>query len=65
MISISGEKFAREGVIEPMQGMWISTFILLPIGIFLMYKATSDSALFNIESYTSIITKIFKKNKVK
>ena len=31
--------------------MWLSTYILLPIGIFLMYKANNDSNLFNVEWY--------------
>jgi lipopolysaccharide export system permease protein len=59
VISISGEKFAREGVIPPWKGMWLSSFVLLPIGIFLTYKATTDSALFDIESYK----KLFRLNK--
>ncbi len=59
VISISGEKFAREGVIPPWKGMWLSSVILLPIGIFLTYKATTDSALFDIESYK----KLFRLNK--
>lgn len=51
VISISGEKFAREGVIPPWRGMWTSSLVLLPIGIFLTYKATTDSALFDKEAY--------------
>ena len=59
VISISGEKFAREGVILPWKGMWISSVVLLPIGIFLSYKATTDSALFDKESYRKFFRKIF------
>ncbi|MFM9027612.1 MAG: LptF/LptG family permease [Bacteroidota bacterium] len=51
VISISGEKFAREGVLPAMHGMWLSSAILLPIGIFLTLKATSDSALFSADAY--------------
>ncbi|MFM7218479.1 MAG: LptF/LptG family permease, partial [Bacteroidota bacterium] len=51
VISITGEKFAREGVLSPPQGMWLSTLILLPIGILLTLKATSDSAIFSAERY--------------
>jgi lipopolysaccharide export system permease protein len=50
-ISNTGEKFAKEGSWTPFSGMWLSTFILLPIGIFLMYKAVHDSQLFNREFY--------------
>lgn len=65
VISISGEKFAREGVIPPWKGMWISSIILLPIGVFLTYKATTDSVLFDRESYLKLF-RVFsgkKKNK--
>jgi lipopolysaccharide export system permease protein len=61
VISISGEKFAREGVIPPWKGMWISSLILLPIGIFLTYKATTDSALFDSDSYLRFFRKYFRK----
>ncbi len=51
VISIMGEKFVREGVLEAHQGMWISSLLLLPVGILLTYKATTDSALLNTENY--------------
>ena len=64
ILSITGEKLAKEGTIPAYQGMWLATFILLPIGIFLTYKATSDSNLFNIDAYLSPIKSLFsKKNK--
>jgi lipopolysaccharide export system permease protein len=49
--STSGEKAAREGSLSTFAGMWLSTFILLPIGLFLTYKAMRDSQLFNKEFY--------------
>ncbi len=61
VISISGEKFAREGVLPPWKGMWMSSLILLPVGIFLTYKATTDSSLFESESYLRLWRKLFKK----
>ena len=63
IISIMGEKFAREGILEPRIGMWMSSAVLLPVGIILLYKATHDSALFDIEAYTRFFSKIFKKKK--
>jgi lipopolysaccharide export system permease protein len=59
MLSITGEKLARESVITPFWGMWLSAAILLPIGIFLTYKATTDSKLFEIEAYTKFFKKLF------
>ena len=59
MISIAGEKFAREGVIPPYIGMWLSSFILMPLGIFLTYKATTDSVILNADTYLLFFKKIF------
>ena len=46
-----GEKFVKSEQTSPFGGMWLSTFILIPIGIFLTYKAMRDSQLFNQEFY--------------
>lgn len=51
IISITGEKMAKEGTWGSFAGMWIATFILLPISVYLTYKATNDSNLFNAEWY--------------
>ncbi len=61
IISITGEKFARELVISPFIGIWMSLFILAPIGIFLIRKATSDSSLFDITVYTRFFKRFSKK----
>lgn len=53
-----GEKFVKEGITSPFGGMWLSTVILTPIGIFLSYKAMRDSQLFNKEFYYRLITKL-------
>ena len=49
--STSGEKAAREGSMSPFAGMWLSTFVLLPMGLFLTYTAMRDSQMFNKEFY--------------
>jgi len=46
-----GEKFAKENTLTPFAGMWLAAFILVPIGLFLTYKAMRDSQLFNKEWY--------------
>ena len=50
-LSNTGQKFAKEGSMTPFTGMWLSTFVLIPLGIFLTYKALRDSQLFNKEFY--------------
>jgi lipopolysaccharide export system permease protein len=63
-LSNTGQKFAKEGAMSPFTGMWLSTFILLPIGVFITYKALKDSHLFNKEFYFRLggnLKKMFKK----
>lgn len=61
VLSITGEKSAKEGVWEAWQGAWLATVVLLPIGIFLTYKATKDSALFDMDAYLNPLKKLFRK----
>ncbi len=58
VISLSGEKMTKEGNWDSLYGMWISAMILTPIAIFLTYKATNDSALFDFDSYVIRIKKV-------
>ncbi len=57
VFDISGKKLANDGAISPFFGTFISTFVLIPIGVFLTVKSTRDSALFNADAY-----KIFFRN---
>ncbi len=61
VISITGEKFVREEVISPLAGMWLSSFILLPLGVFLTYKAANESVLMNPALYISSMKQFFSK----
>jgi len=63
MLSITGEKLAREDVLTPFAGMWFSSIILLPVGIFLTMKATTDSPLFDREAYIKGFKRLFSKSK--
>jgi lipopolysaccharide export system permease protein len=58
IITISCEKFARELYINPFLGMFASTFVLLPIGAFLTYKATTDSSIMSAETYVNFFKKL-------
>src|SRR5207244_13565909 len=51
MLNTFGEKFAKQGVTSVFWGMWLSTVVLVPIGVFLTYKAMRDSQLFHKEFY--------------
>lgn len=63
VIDISGKKLATDGSVSALMGTFISALVLLPIGIFLTYKATTDSALFNKDAYLVLLKKF--KNKIK
>jgi len=59
VVDISGKKLATDGVITPAIGAIISTLVLLPIGIFLTWKSTTDSSLFNADAYVQAIKDLF------
>lgn len=65
VISISAEKFAREGVLSPFEGMWMSSIVLLPVGIFLTYKATTDSSIFDRDAYIRFFKRFSPKRSIK
>ncbi|MCD6354266.1 MAG: LptF/LptG family permease [Prolixibacteraceae bacterium] len=58
IVSMTGEKSAREDVWQMFEGMWFSSFVFLPVGIWLTYKAATDSAIMSSETYTKIFNKI-------
>lgn len=64
IVSMTGEKFAREGMWEVWSGMWLSSIIFMSVGVFLTYKAVNDSSLMNSDIYLDFLKKIklfFKK----
>ena len=63
IIDNTGYKMAREALWPCWLGMWLSSFVLLPTGIFLTYKAATDSPLFNPEAWTIRARKFFVKIK--
>ncbi|GKG71760.1 membrane protein [Parabacteroides goldsteinii] len=50
-----GFKMARDGIWEAWEGMWLSSAILAPLGIFLTYKAVNDSVILNADTYLNAI----------
>ncbi|RCH53629.1 permease [Mucilaginibacter hurinus] len=61
IISTIGEKGVKDGDVHPVLGMWIAIFILTPIGLFLAYKAATDSALFDMDAYKQFFNRLFKR----
>lgn len=61
IIDNTGYKMAREGLWEVWQGMWLSAFVLLPLGIGLTYMAAHEITLKNGETNKNVIKKFFTK----
>ena len=71
VIDISGTKLARDGAVGPFHGVFFSSYVLLPTGLYLTWKAINDSAIFNMDAIKSGIRKIkakvmsiFKKTRI-
>lgn len=58
IFSIIGEKYGREGVMPVDFGMWMSTLILLPFGLFFLYQARNDSGLWEWNLWGKLPAKI-------
>ncbi len=63
VLMITGENMVESGIITVWKGMWLSVFILTPIGVFLTYKAANDSALFDIDVYKKAFSRLRLKEK--
>lgn len=71
VIDISGTKLARDGAVGPFHGVFISSYVLLPTGLFLTWKAINDSSVFNMDAIKHVFRKIkirvmsiFKKTRI-
>ena len=71
VIDISGIKLAKDGAVSAFSGVFISSYILLPTGLFLTWKAINDSPIFNMDAIKngfrkikSMITERFKKTRI-
>lgn len=61
IIATVSEKSATQGSLTPFFGMWLAIIILSPLGAFLTYKATVDSALFDVNYFKSLLVNFFKR----
>lgn len=60
-IGIFAKNSAENGAISPFLATWLSTFIMLPLGILLTYRATTDQGLFSFSSFFEPFKKMLKK----
>jgi lipopolysaccharide export system permease protein len=58
VVSMTGEKMAKTGVLDPFTGMWLSTFVLFPISVFLTYRASKDAMVFEPGTFDRLFAKL-------
>ena len=63
LISTIAERMAVFGDLNMFLGVWLSSLVLLPIGLFFTFKATTDAALFDGDSWKKFFQKLFKHHK--
>ena len=61
IIDNMGFKMARDGVWDAWEGMWLSSVVLTPMGIFLTYKAVKDSVILNADTYVNALKNLIGK----
>ena len=62
VVGMIAEKSVRESVMGP-EGMWVSSFVMLPIGLFLTLQATTDSSLFDAATWKRNFQHLFHLHK--
>ncbi len=60
-IGIFAKNSAEDGTISPFIATWLSTFIMLPLSIYLTYRATTDQGFINTDAFTEPVKKFFRK----
>ena len=58
VIDITGTKLANDGAVSAGMGVFISSYVLFPLGMFLTYKAINDSSILNMEKVGILVKKI-------
>ena len=59
-LGIFSKNLAEDSSINPILASWLSTLIMLPISIYLTYRATNDKSVFN---FGDILVSLYKKIK--
>lgn len=60
-INTMGDKWGKQGVLDPYLAMWMSNIILLPFGLFFLRQARNDSRLFEADFYVTFFGDIKKR----
>ncbi len=68
VMSITGKKWAEEGLVTPFLGIWGFSLVLLPVGLFFLRQAKNDARILESDFYAVIVEKLrarfFKKSRI-
>ena len=64
LISTIAERMAVFGDLNMFLGVWLSSLVLLPVGLFFTFKATTDAALFDGDSWKKFFHRLFRKKQI-
>ena len=59
IISTVAERMAEFGDLNMFLGVWLSSILIFPVGLFLTFKATTDSSLLDGDSWKKMFRKLF------
>ncbi len=62
-LGVFAENYSNKGNIHPILGAWMSTLVMLPLGIILTKRATADKGLMTFGRVADFFTQLFKKKK--
>ncbi|MDR2692028.1 MAG: LptF/LptG family permease, partial [Dysgonamonadaceae bacterium] len=64
-VDLFGFKMARQGVWPVWQGMWLSTLLLVLLGVFFTYKAVNDSVMINPDAWKDVLQRLVGKREMR
>jgi lipopolysaccharide export system permease protein len=61
ILTIAGDKYAKDGLVWVPVGAWMANIVLFPVGLFLMQRARHDSRLFDKDVYIIALERLKRK----
>jgi lipopolysaccharide export system permease protein len=58
LLTMAGERMAKNQIVEPWVGIWLSTFLLFPLSVWIFYKATREARLFDGDGFVRVFKKM-------
>ena len=60
LLTMAGERMSKNGLLEPWFGIWMSTVVLLPLSLWITFRATKEAALLDRDAYVKTFGKILE-----